>query len=65
MTNKGYDYQGEQPEAWYKIEVIPYDEEKEPYVFKVKTKDIEWTMEQYQRNREPFKWEILNWNIRV
>ena len=65
MSNKGYDYQGEKPAAWYKIKVTPLDQEQEPYVFKVQTKDIDWTMEQYQRNREPFHWKMLDWNIRV
>jgi len=51
--------------AWYKIKITPHDEEKESYVFKVETRNIEWTMEQYARNREPFDWEMSNWNIRV
>jgi len=51
--------------AWYKIKIIPLNEEVEPYVFKVETKDIDWTMEQYGRNREPFHWEMINWNIQV
>lgn len=51
--------------AWYKIKIIPLNEEIEPYVFKVETKDINWTMEQYGRNREPFHWEMMDWNIQV
>jgi len=51
--------------AWYKIQVSPLEEGQEPYVFKVKTHNIDWTMEQYQRNREPFHWKVLDWNIRV
>ena len=27
------------------------------------TDNIEWTMEQYQRNREPFKWEVISEEI--
>jgi hypothetical protein len=50
---------------WYKIQVTLLNEEQEPYTFKVQTKDIERTMEQYQRNREPFHWKILEWNVRV
>lgn len=23
------------------------------------TDDLDWTMDQYQRNRNPFKWELL------
>jgi hypothetical protein len=50
---------------WYNIKVTPLDEVTEPYTFRVSTRDIKWTMEQHQRNREPFSWEMLNWNIRV
>jgi hypothetical protein len=50
---------------WYKIRITPLDEEQEPYTFKVQTKNIDWTMEQYQRNREPFHWKVLDWNIRA
>ena len=24
------------------------------------TDDLEWSMEEYQRNREPFTWEVLD-----
>jgi len=44
---------------WYTIKVIPISEEQEPYEFKVETSNIEWTMEQYARNREGFAWEII------
>ena len=50
---------------WYKIQVTLLNEEQEAYTFKVQTKDIERTMEQYERNREPFHWKILEWNVRV
>ena len=43
----------------YKILVTPHDDTKEPYDFEIKTKDIEWVMEQYQRNRDPFNWKII------
>lgn len=49
----------------YKIGITPVDSEIKPYVVKIETDDIEWSMEQYQRNREPLEWEMLNWNIRV
>lgn len=44
---------------WYKIEVIPLNEDEQSHIFKVQTHDINWTMEQYQRNREPFEWKML------
>lgn len=27
--------------------------------FDIRSTNIEWSMEQYQRNREPFKWKII------
>ena len=43
----------------YKIKITyaPHSEENE--VITIKTSDIEWTMEQYQRNRKSFTWEII------
>ena len=65
-TKTGWHYEDNLPaKAWYKIKVTPQDDVTEPYTFKVETRNIEWTMEQYTRNREPLKWEMLNWNIRV
>ena len=47
---------------WYRVIVKPVEDSKgiakESYTFNVKTDDIEWTMKQYQRNRDPFKWEL-------
>jgi hypothetical protein len=65
-TKTGWHYEdNERAKAWYKIKIIPGDEDKEPYEFRVETRDIEFTMEQYARNRDPFEWEQLNWNIQV
>ena len=44
---------------WYKIQVTPI-EEGIPHIFNVQTPDLEWTMEQYQRNREPFTWRKIS-----
>jgi|TARA_A100001015_G_scaffold272338_1_gene326833 hypothetical protein len=30
-----------------------------PYEVVLETDRIEWSMEQYQRNRQPFKWKII------
>jgi uncharacterized protein YjbK len=30
-----------------------------PYEIELETDRIDWSMEQYQRNRQPFKWEII------
>ena len=65
-VNNGWHYTEDEPlKKWYKILVTPLNEEQEPFVFKVETHDIDWTMEQYQRNREPFHWKMLDWNVRV
>ena len=47
----------------YKIEVSPTLNNKmcaaKPHVIEITTPDIEWSMEQYHRNRDPFTWKIL------
>jgi len=47
----------------YKIEITPIAKQKfcaiKPYIIEIETDDLEWTMEQYQRNREPFKWKVI------
>ena len=49
-VNNGWHYTEDEPsKAWYKIQVTPLNEEQEPFVFKVETHDIDWTMEQYPR----------------
>ena len=50
----------------YKIEITPLTEtmgrEDAPYNIELTTDNIEWSMEQYQRNRDAFNWEILEVN---
>lgn len=47
----------------YKIKITPITEEKfcaqKPYIMELTTDDIERSMEQYQRNRQPLNWKIL------
>ena len=47
----------------YKIKITPIANMSycalKPYEIELETDDIEWSMEQYQRNREPLEWEIL------
>ena len=31
----------------------------QPEIVEFETDDINWSMGQYQRNREPFRWEII------
>lgn len=47
---------------WYKVRVTPIIEGNKgtPYEFMIQTHDLEWSMEQYQRNRELFEWKQLN-----
>ena len=41
----------------YKIKIQEYSSVS--YDIELTTKDIEWSMDQYQRNRKPFTWEII------
>jgi len=47
----------------YKIKITPLSEQKfcsvKPHVIEIETDDLEWSMEQYQRNRKPLKWELV------
>ena len=44
----------------YLIEIMYYDTHNTE-VFTITTEDLEWSMNQYQRNRLPFDWEKLDW----
>ena len=50
----------------YKIEIKPLTKtmgrQDAPYVIELTTDDINWSMKQYQRNRDVFEWEILEVN---
>ena len=50
----------------YKIEIKPLTNtsgrQDAPYVIELTTDDINWSMKQYQRNRDVFEWEILEVN---
>ena len=39
---------------------ITYNESGDSEVITLKTDDLAWSMNQYQRNRLPFTWEILD-----
>ena len=46
----------------YTIKIQPVNNPESTYQVQFNTdkiKDINWCMEQYQRNREPFYWEII------
>lgn len=40
----------------YKIKIQYQDREE---TINIRSFNIKWSMSEYQRNREPFKWEIL------
>jgi hypothetical protein len=45
----------------YKIKITYLIENHfQPEIIEINTDDINWSMDQYQRNRKPFKWEIIN-----
>ena len=45
----------------YKIQITYLNESDiQPEVVELNTDNINWTMEQYQRNRNPFNWKVLN-----
>ena len=52
---------------WYKVKITPVHRDDKsgkinkgtPYDFMIQTHDLEWSMEQYQRNRELFEWERI------
>ena len=44
----------------YLIEIM-YHENHNTDVVTLTTDNINWSMTQYQRNRKPFAWEILDW----
>ena len=39
---------------------ITYAESKDSEVIRLKTDDLAWSMNQYQRNRLPLTWELLD-----
>ena len=39
---------------------ITYSESKDVEVITLNTDDLAWSMNQYQRNRLPFTWELLD-----
>ena len=44
----------------YLVEIMFYDTHNTE-VITLTTEDLNWSMNQYQRNRKPFDWEKLDW----
>ena len=43
----------------YNIRITPINGNTPSYIIEITTEDIEWSMSQYRRNREPLDWEII------
>jgi len=48
----------------YLIEIMYYENHNTDTVT-LTTDNINWSMKQYQRNRKPFSWEILDWKQEI
>jgi len=46
----------------YTILVTPLNKTGEPYTIIIESDRIDWSMAQYQRNRDAFNWEIKEVN---
>lgn len=46
----------------YKIEITPHHASDASYIIELTTGDIEWSMGEYARNRDPFAWKIIEQN---
>lgn len=44
----------------YNIKIKPANGNAPSYIIELTTADIEWSMSQYRRNRDPFDWEIID-----
>jgi hypothetical protein len=43
----------------YKIEITPCHATDASYIIELTTGDLEWSMDEYARNRDPFTWKII------
>lgn len=46
----------------YKVQVKDLKEGSVPYILELSTDDIEWSMSQYQRNRPPLSYKVIEIN---
>jgi len=47
----------EKHDETYKIEITYINGTTE--ILEIKTNELEWSMLQYQRNRDPFNWKVI------
>lgn len=43
----------------YKILIEYYNKTQENEVIELQTDRLQWSMDQYQRNRDPFQWKLV------
>jgi len=43
----------------YEVRITPIDDKA--YTIEIESDNIDWSMEQYARNRSPFTYEIVSW----
>ena len=48
----------------YLVEIMWYENHNTENIT-ITTDNINWSMTQYQRNRKPFSWEILEWKQEI
>ena len=48
----------------YLVEIMYYENHNTEAIT-ITTDNINWSMNQYQRNRKPFSWEILDWKQEI
>ena len=48
----------------YLVEIMYYENHNTENIT-ITTDNINWFMTQYQRNRKPFSWEILDWKQEI
>jgi len=46
----------------YNIRITPTNSKDASYDIEITTGDLDWSMSQYQRNRDAFTWEIISKN---
>jgi|TARA_R100000541_G_scaffold23488_1_gene33269 hypothetical protein len=46
----------------YTILITPINKTEKPYTTLIESDRLDWSMEQYQRNRDAFVWEIKEVN---
>ena len=51
----------EQKEKWTYLIEVTYKDTHNSEVVTITTSDVNWSMNEYQRNRKPFEYEIIDW----